>query len=689
MSGSLTERQISVDRNGVVNAFHRSVPFIFGVEAKDIMEQPLSSFVADISAGQFSDFWLSALNGGGENLYFFGSRSDGTVLPLDISCAGNDTEGNIILEIVDLSDRSELESELTEMREQYELLSETTTDAILQISHDLKVIYANTAVEKLFGYTREDLVNKEIGAIFPQSQYDRYKKALKKYFVIDDTHRGTTGMQSIIEVLARNASGDVFPVEISLGNSKGIGAHRMLTCIIRDITLRKKADRRLHYLAYHDKLTSLGNRDRFTESLNRVLKDRSKDAMSHGALLYLDLDGFKKINDSLGHEIGDAILKACAKRLGNCLRDGDQVYRFNFEEIFRLGGDEFTILLPVIRKPEDAAIVARRVIDTLTQPFSIEGWESIKNIRLGVSIGIALIPRDGKDKTTLLRNADAAMYRAKEKGNSYVFFTEEMNDMAMERLLMEEGIRRALSNNEFELFYQPIVDKNGSISSAEALIRWNRPKHGVLSPERFIPLAEDIDLIKPLGTWVLSTACKQLTSFHQLGFEDLAVSVNLAPAQLEQRDLSDTIGNILSRSGLKPSHLRLELTETSIMDNPERSRQKFEMIKAMNDGITIAIDDFGTGYSSLAYLTRYEVDYLKIDRSFVIQMDNGENSKVIQTIIDLGTSLGLQVVAEGVETEEQFATLVEGGCHLFQGFYLDQPMSFNAMCDLLARTNGS
>ena len=472
-------------------------------------------------------------------------------------------------------------------------------------------------------------------------------------------------------------------VELSMGNSKGVGDSRLLTCIIRDITLRKKADRRLRYLAYHDKLTSLGNRDRFSETLSRTLKGMKDKPDHHAALLYLDLDGFKKINDSLGHEIGDAILKACAKRLGNCLREDDEVYRFDFEEIFRLGGDEFTILLPFISKPEDAAIVARRVIDTLTQPYNIEGWEAIKNIRMGVSIGIAVIPRDGRDRTTLLRNADAAMYRAKEKGNSYEFFTAAMNDMAMERLLMEQGIRQALSANEFVLYYQPIVDADRKIVTAEALIRWNHPQRGLLGPEKFIPLAEEIDLIRPLGTWVLSTACKHLKAFHEVSEFDMPISINLAPAQLDQRDIGDTIGKILARTGLEPKHLHLELTETMIMENPELSRQKIDLIKGMNEGVKVSIDDFGTGYSSLSYLTQYAVDFLKIDRSFVSGMDKSENVKVIKTIINLATSLGFQVVAEGVETENQLEQLIENECHFFQGFLFSGPLPFKQMGELL------
>ena len=525
--------------------------------------------------------------------------------------------------------------------------------------------------------------------LFPDSQYQRYKERLKKYFVIDEADRKNTGMLNVLEVLAQKKSGEMIPSEISLGNSKGVGENRIITCIIRDITLRKKADRRLRYLAYHDKLTSLGNRDRFAESLNRVLEDIKEKSDHHAALLYLDLDGFKKINDSLGHEVGDAILKACAKRLGNCLRQGDQVYQFDFEEIFRLGGDEFTILLPYIRMPEDAAVVARRVIDKITQPFTIEDIEAVPDLRLGVSIGIAIVPSDGLDATTLLRNADAAMYKAKEKGNRFVFFTEEISSMAVERLMIEEGIRRALARNEFELYYQPIVDSTGKIFSVEALIRWNHPEKGVVSPGIFISVAEDIGLIHPLGTWVLSTACKHLREVHTAtGNHDITVSVNLSPLQLEREDFAETVHNILKRSELDTSSLVLELTENALMESPELAKARIARIKHLNPGIRIAIDDFGTGYSSLAYLANFTVDSLKIDQSFVSQMEKNEYARVVKTIIDLGSILGLKIIAEGVEKNDQLQELIDNRCHFFQGYLFKRAVPKDELQELLVSGNG-
>ena len=559
MSKKLENGKLLLDRSGAIVDADAAVADLLGYTGDELKGTTFESHLTDSCRTSFVNELENVADGGVRTVYSNMIHSKGFVLPLELTL-DEKTENSFRFSVHDLSRRSDLESELEEIRDHYTLLSETTTDAILQIDNHFTILFANAAVETILGVKPERLVNESLEKIFPKSHYARYRDRILKYFVIDDAHRSTSGLRNEMEALARKAGGEMIPVEISLGNSRGVGENRILTCIIRDITLRKKADRRLRYLAFHDKLTSLGNRDRFAESLGKVLKDVTPESGKNAALLYLDLDGFKKINDSLGHEIGDAILKACAGRLGNCLRDGDQVYRFNFEEIFRLGGDEFTILLPYIRNPEDASIVATRVIDTLTQPFSVEGWEAIKNIRLGVSIGIELIPQDGRDKTALLRSADSAMYRAKEKGNSYEFFAAEMNDMAMERLLMEEGLRQALSGNQFELYYQPIVDNQKELRSIEALIRWNHPKQGLLQPDSFIPLAEDVDLINPLGTWVLSAACKELKRFQSAGYPELVMCVNIAPSQLVSRLRSFALD-----SGSSYFNLHAELARASCL----------------------------------------------------------------------------------------------------------------------------
>ena len=687
----LGEHEAILDCAAVLHSAHESAEDIFGSVHGSLIKKSFITLLPDYLHDTFLAEWKKLVSGQIRLIRINAMHVSGYVIPLEVSIieSQESPSGQYRIQIRDLSARRKVEVELNSVKENYVLLAETTTDAILQIDYELEILFANSATSTIFGFEKREMLNRSISMLFPDSQYQRYKERLKKYFVIDEADRKNKGMMNVLEVLAQKKSGEMIPAEISLGNSKGVGENRIITCIIRDITLRKKADRRLRYLAYHDKLTSLGNRDRFAESLSRILEDIKEKSDHHAALLYLDLDGFKKINDSLGHEVGDAILKACAKRLGNCLRQGDQVYQFDFEEIFRVGGDEFTILLPYIRMPEDAAVVARRVIDKITQPFTIEDIKSLPDLRLGVSIGIAIVPSDGLDATTLLRNADAAMYKAKEKGNRFVFFTEEISSMVVERLMIEEGIRRALARNEFELYYQPIVDSTGKIFSVEALIRWNHPEKGVVSPGIFISVAEDIGLIHPLGTWVLSTACKHLREFHTAtGNHDITVSVNLSPLQLEREDLAETVHNILKRSELDTSSLALELTENALMESPELAKARIERIKHLNPGIRIAIDDFGTGYSSLAYLANFTVDNLKIDQSFVAQMEKNEYARVVKTIIELGSILGLKIIAEGVEKNDQLQELVDNRCHYFQGYLFKRAVPKNELRELLISGNG-
>jgi diguanylate cyclase (GGDEF)-like protein/PAS domain S-box-containing protein len=585
--------------------------------------------------------------------------------------------------VTDISYRKELENELLASRENYRILAETASDGIIQIDYNFSILFANTAVNKAFGYEGTEIEGKEINILFPESRYQRYQRIFQRYFFIDDSHRADTGMQNTVEVLGKKKDGEMVPLEISFGNSMGMENNRILTCIIRDIAVRKKAERRLKYLAYHDKLTSLGNRDRLIESLDSVIAQVKRHQDRKAALLFMDLDGFKKVNDSLGHEMGDKILKECAQRLTNCLREEDQVYRVQMEDIFRLGGDEFTLLLPTVYKPEDAAVVAKRIIERILEPFNIEGYGSISDIRMGVSVGIALIPDDGEDRTTILRNADAAMYHAKELGNSYTFYTKEMNNLAMERLLLEEGLRKALEQNHFRLYYQPILNAKKKIIGLEALIRWFHPTKGLIKPETFIEIAEDTRLIIPIGRWVLEMACRQMKELESLGYGDFYIAMNISPRQLERGDLKRTVKTILQRVGLSPSRVHLELTEGCIMNDPESAIEIMEGIIKYNRGIKITVDDFGTGYSSLAYLSRFPVSDLKIDKTFVVNMNKEHNKMIINSIINLGKTLGLQVIAEGVENEEHLNYLAERECDGFQGYHFMKPMSYKDLVTML------
>jgi PAS domain S-box-containing protein len=589
------------------------------------------------------------------------------------------------------SQQVRLAQELEAVRDSYAALSETVADPILQINEQFKIIFANTAVRAVFGYERSELLKKDFSLLFPPSTYERYRDAFGKYFVIDDAHRKASKLENALEVLGRTKDGDIIPVEVSFGNSRSVRGERLLTCIARDISQRKQTERKLKYLAYHDKLTDLGNRDLFYITMEQFLAHvrRYKDTI--GAVLFLDLDGFKKVNDSFGHNVGDRILCASAQRLNGCLRESDHVYRFSseqeanvasHEDLFRFGGDEFVILLTHLRKSTDAAVVAQKIIDTLRRPFAVEGEDEPK-ISIGVSVGIALIPQNGLNTMQLIKSADVAMYKAKERGNRYMYFNNELNKQASARLYLENGIRSALDRQAFELHYQPIVGARGTIEGAEALLRWRDRRKGFISPADFIPVAEETGLILPLGDWVFETACRQLGVWNTGGFPDFYVSVNLSVKQFAQEDIVDKLGRIIERSGVNPGNLKVEITESSIMPNPAEARLKMEQLKNRYPGIRIAIDDFGTGYSSLSTLSDFPVDILKIDQSFVVNMDRQHNTKIINTIISLGKSLMMDVVAEGVESRKQLDYLVSRECRSFQGFYFGKALTAEALTQLL------
>ena len=681
----LEENCVVIDDAGKILDFGENVPRIFGVDAER-RGQDLNTYIVSPEGERF----VASVGKIGLSMprTFIGRHSMGFEVPLKVSVVNGDRQGlqvgNLHLLLEDRSCREALEAELEESWESYHILAETASDAIILIGFDFTIQFANSAVQRIFGYGSEELEGRSVGVLFPDSRYKNYEELIQKYFFIDDTHREESGLQNTIELLGKTKEGELVPLEISFGNSKGLENNRVLTCIVRDIALRKKAERRLKFLAYHDKLTSLGNRDRLSDTLDQLLAEISREGDRKAALMFLDLDGFKKVNDSLGHEMGDLILQESARRLSNCIRQEDNVYRIQMEDIFRLGGDEFTILLPRIRKPEEAAIVANRVIERILEPFMIEGYGAISDISMGVSVGIALIPDDGDDKTTILRNADAAMYNAKEAGNTYVFFTKDMNNKAVERLLLEEGLRKSIGKNEFELFYQPIVDKRGAMKGVEALIRWNHPDQGMIFPHKFIEVAEDTQLILPIGKWVLESAARHMKHLLSRGVSDIYVSINVSPVQLEKEDIAGRISEILQRVELDPKYIVIELTETSLMEDPESAIREMDKIVRMNKGIRIAVDDFGTGYSSLGYLSRFPVEILKIDRTFVMNLSSeSSNIKIINSILGLGKNLNLEIIAEGVETKEQLKFLSDRKCTSFQGFLFSKAMSFQQLLKYL------
>ena len=446
---------------------------------------------------------------------------------------------------------------------------------------------------------------------------------------------------------------------------------------IQDITDRKRAEEQLLHDAFHDALTGLPNRALFMDHVKMAIQRSRRSGDRLFAALFLDLDRFKIVNDSLGHMVGDQLLVGIAHRLEACLRPGDTVAR--------LGGDEFTILLEDLAENEDAIDVARRVQEAVTQPFNIGGHEVFTT----ASIGIALSTAGYERAEDLLRDADTAMYRAKTQGKKrHVVFDKAMHDRAMELLQLETDLRRAISRREFFLHYQPIVClETGKVSSYEALVRWRHPERGLVMPGEFISVAEETGLIIPLGQWVLGEACRQMREWQRLFRIDpeVTVSVNLSSRQFSQADLIEQVSSALRETGLHASSLKLEITESMVMENIDTAIGMLTQLK--NLGVGLSIDDFGTGYSSLSYLHRFPIDTLKIDRSFVTQMtDNTENAEIVRTIVTLARSLGMNVIAEGVETRAQLTQLHDLGCDFGQGYLFSKPVGASAALELLLKS---
>jgi len=443
----------------------------------------------------------------------------------------------------------------------------------------------------------------------------------------------------------------------------------------------KRQEDRLRYLAYYDPLTSLPNRRSFNEQLNRLLK-RSQRHGTSAALLFIDLDHFKRINDSIGHARGDSLLVEIAKRLTMELREEDAINYFSESsaevdndadgatEIARLGGDEFTVVLSDVADIADVEKVSRRILNSLSEPIALQSHNPV----VTPSIGIALYPQDGTDPDTLVRNADTAMYVAKAEGRAcYRFYNEEMNAQAVEQLKMEEELRHAMQNHELELRYQPQVDTaTGTVVSMEALVRWKHPTRGMVSPQEFIPVAESTGQIIELGEWVMGEVARHCLYWDTLGLDSFRVCVNISPLQFNQHNLPEWVADFLDQSGLPAERLELELTESAIMNDAETNIAKLRDLKAL--GVDLAVDDFGTGYSSLSYLKRFPIDTLKIDQSFISDLDSTDGAAIVDAILALAKSLNLRVIAEGIESEDQLSYLVKQDCHLLQGFYFARPI---------------
>jgi diguanylate cyclase (GGDEF)-like protein/PAS domain S-box-containing protein len=554
-------------------------------------------------------------------------------------------------------------AELNKVNQTLRVLIEASPLAIYVLDPQQNVSIWNPAAERMFGWTQIEALNRPL-AIVPAESRAAFQSGFAEALI----GKLSTNYET------RRERKDGTLVDVSIWTATLFDADDEISgimAIVEDITERKRAEERIHYLAYHDTLTGLPNRVLFEEHVTRAIT-QVETTLHPLAVMFLSLDRFKKFNDTLGHIIGDQLLRRVAERLSASVGDSDTLACF--------ASDEFAFLLAEVRDADDAAEKARRFQRVLEAPFEIDEQE----LYVTASIGIGLYPHDGVDAQGLLKNAGAALYRAKQQGgNNYQFYTPDMNERALKRLALENKLRSALERKEFRVYYQPQVSiGTGQIVGMEALVRWQHPEMGLVSPAEFIPLAEDTGLIAPIGEWVLRSACAQTKSWHDCGFTSLHVSVNLSPRQFQQPDLLLMIERQLKETGLDPSSLELEVTESSVMKNAESAISTLRELKKM--GIKISIDDFGSGYSSLSYLKHLPIDVLKIDQSFVRDMTSDpKDAAIVMAIIQLAHSLQLKVNAEGVETEEQLRFLRLLRCDEMQGYLFCRPLPVEAFEQLL------
>ena len=557
-------------------------------------------------------------------------------------------------------------------------------DLLFELDLDGRCIDLHAPRADLLAIPAEAMIGRTVVDVLPPQAAQAYLAALQAAHA--------TGASNGAQFQLRLAQGNCW-FELSVARKRTLaGEAPRFIVLSRDVTERKEAEARIARLAFFDSLTGLPNRQPFLERIEREIT-RTRDGACKLAVLFLDLDGFKNVNDTLGHGAGDLILQWAAERLSQGMRPSDMVSRpaaaggaaaadaANEAGLARIGGDEFTALLLDVADPADALIVARRIALLMRRPFMVEG----RAVTLTASIGIALCPDDGRDAATLLKYAETAMYHAKDCGRDNAqFYSASLTKQAVQRLELDASLRAALDRGEFHLLYQPKLDvASGRIDSVEALVRWTHPVRGLVSPADFIPLAEANGMIEELGRWVLRTACIDAARWNRAGHA-LSVAVNLSPVQFRDPDLLQVVVGVLEQTGLDANQLELEVTEGAVMEN---SAVTIATLNALRDhGVRIALDDFGTGYSSLSYLTRLPISNLKIDRSFVSGMLEGaENFAIVRAVLAMAHSLGMQVTAEGVETLWQARALKALTCDSLQGYYFSRPVPAEAIVALLGR----
>ena len=570
----------------------------------------------------------------------------------------------------DVSSRRKIEEVLWKDVERFGMMSKATNDALLEWDLATDRVWRNDSYQILFGH-RSDERPPTIESWFEHIHADDRVRVQQRLLGVinsgetlwNEEFRLMRHDETIAHVHARGYV-----------NRDDSGSALKMLGVLQDITARKEVEDRTRFLADHDELTGLPNRSLFKQSLARAIQ-RSERSGKFLSVLFLDLDRFKNINDSLGHETGDQVLRAVAERISGCVRQVDLVARF--------GGDEFAVLIEGLTAEDQAGAVARKIVDALAKPLLLAG----RQYRPGASIGISTYPSDGRDVLSLQKNADIAMYRAKEEGRgTFQFYSEQLNTHSIQRLEFESNLNGALNNREFVLYYQPKVElASGSIAGVEALIRWVSPQFGFVSPADFIAIAEETGLIVPIGRWVVQTACVQNRAWQKGGLPPLRIAVNISARQMADKGLVNFIVDTMARTGLTAASLELEITESAVMSNQDHAEKVLNQLKAL--GIHLTMDDFGTGYSSLAYLKRFPFDSVKIDQSFIRGIPaNQDDCAIVEAIIAMARSLELKVVAEGVETQEQSEFLHKLGCDQIQGYVFSKPVPSAEIVSLLYKT---
>ncbi len=674
--GSALDAVVTIDRYGMVTEWNPKAEETLGIEARNVIGGPLPTSIFANREYRVLDRLLvrarqnvrrETLRRRSETMV---RRADGHAFPAEVTIEAIGSGGDQLLTLFirDISEQKRVQRELEMSERRFRTMFENSWSGVALLDEHLCFSFAGSSTPNILGYREKDLVGHDLLSFVHPHEREAVAQMFTDIAVWpnNEAHgelrfRHLNGTWIWLEGFAQNMLSD-----------PSVGA---IIMNFRDVTQRRMTEKQLEYRAHYDPLTDLPNRVLFRD---RVVNGLAQARRHHSglAIMYLDLDHFKLVNDALGHSFGDALLAAVARRLQSCLRASDT--------ISRIGGDEFSILINEVTGTDPVSHIARKLMESFNEPFRIEQHD----LHVTASIGICLYPADGEDADTLVKCADAAMYRAKELGRHQAqLFTTSMNERYARRLAVERDLHQAVERKEFSLVYQPMYDaERNDIAAIEAFIRWVDPERGLILPEEFIPLAEETGLTLPIGEWVLHNACAQMQSWASLAADGVRISVNVSPHQLQQTDFAGSVQRILADTGLPARRLQLEITEGAAAESVERTMITLRDLRAQ--GISIALDDFGTGQSSLLYLRRFPIDVIKMDNAFLREISDDKTAAAVAShIIGVAHAVRLKVVAEGVESEQQSEILREFKCDQLQGYFFTKPLAADAMTEYLRRTS--